>query len=136
MPNQDNLKIVSKSYETCRNKKDFIEDFYDFFITSDPRIPEKFHGTNFERQIQMLGDSLFHSLNFAKDQTDYLATLEKVAERHAKNDLNIEPDLYKHWLSSMIQAVKKHDPEFNKDLELAWREALDPVIKLFIKKYE
>ena len=50
--------------------------------------------------------------------------LSYVAALHSRSQKNIEPWLYDFWIDSLLDTVREHDPDYNVDVELAWRLAL------------
>jgi hemoglobin-like flavoprotein len=65
---------------------------------------------------------VFYATNAADDY------LEHIAIRHSKTHLNIAPVLYDLWLESLVETLKTFDPDFNREVELAWRLVLAPGI--------
>jgi hemoglobin-like flavoprotein len=118
-----------------KNSSDFFEDFYKHFITSSPIVAKKFRNTNIAEQQKMLKASFFHMFNFflQKQESDYM---ERIASKHGKKELDIKPELYDLWLKCVIDTVKKHDREFNDDIELAWRMIMSTGITYMKFKYD
>lgn len=71
----------------------------------------------------MLQDSLLYTKHFffLKKSNEYM---KRIATIHSKADKDVRPELYDGWLDSLIEAVKEYDPEFDSDVEPAWRIAL------------
>jgi hemoglobin-like flavoprotein len=61
--------------------------------------------------------------------------LVKLAERHSRNQLAIDPAWYDKWLSCLLQAVSENDPEYRPELEKAWKESLSESIALMKSRY-
>lgn len=115
------------------NGNSFFADFYNRFLASDIRIKQRFEHTDMEAQKSMLRKSFYSLFSFyISADTDYL--LKKIAYTHSRTQLDIPPDLYDIWLESLIESVRLYDPEFNDDVELAWRLVLTPGI-VFMKFY-
>ncbi len=114
--------------------KDFFSVFYENFIASSPVAKEKFKDTDLFFQKKMLRDSLIHIAKFSvyKKAT---AFIQKLAEKHSKDDLDVVPQLYDVWLSSLIDAVREYDSEFDQEVEVAWRIRLAPGIEYMKLKY-
>ena len=112
--------------------KAFFEDFYRRFLASG-EVRAHFRDTDMAQQRQMLRRSLQHVLAFSVTMTatDFLVNL---AKRHGRGDLDISPALYDTWLEALIATVRSHDPEFNRDVETAWRVVLAPSIA-FMRSY-
>ncbi|MCP4409190.1 MAG: globin [Gammaproteobacteria bacterium] len=120
-------ETFDKSYKrvmsASKHSASFFDTFYDKFIDSSPIVAQHFRNTNMEKQKTMLKKSFYRLFAFyaTNNSDDYI---EKIADRHSKKELNIELDLYDLWLENLIDTVKDYDPEFNKEVELAWRLVL------------
>ncbi|MEN8131187.1 MAG: globin [Pseudomonadota bacterium] len=120
-------ETFDKSYKrvmsTSRHSTSFFDAFYDRFIKSSPIVAQHFSNTDMERQKTMLKKSFYSLFAFyaTNISDDYI---EKIADRHGKKELNIELDLYDLWLENLIDTVRDYDPDFNKEIELAWRLVL------------
>ena len=106
-----------------KNQMSFFDAFYDRFIKASPEVAKHFSKTDMERQKMMLKKSFYSLFTFYTTNItdDYL---ERIAERHGQKELNINPKLYDLWLEKLVDTVKEFDPEFDKDVELAWRLVL------------
>lgn len=112
----------------------FFDAFYRHFIQSSPEIAEKFKGTDMTRQREMLRMSLDHMIYFAidKEETEEIA---RIAASHAKSQADIPARLYDLWLESLLRTVREFDPEYNEEIESAWREGLRPAIEYMVRRY-
>ncbi|MBT8495715.1 MAG: globin [Deltaproteobacteria bacterium] len=109
--------------------KAFFDSFYGRFIESDPVVAEKFEDTNMVRQKQMLRESLLVMASFfahpeVTDEIDRLATV------HGPRGQQIARPLYDRWLECLVDTVQEVDPQWNRDIELAWRVVMAPGIAL------
>ena len=129
----DHLKRVEESYARCIESPGFLDTFYQHLLGSSPAIPPMFSQTDFERQHKLLQHSLGVLLIYAKRQNP--ALLERIAERHNRDNVDVEPDLYPFFLESLVKAVEEHDPEFDSDADEAWRTALTPGIEFMKARY-
>lgn len=127
----DYVEVFNDSYQRVllptKNNQDFFDAFYEFFFSASPLIGEKFKHTDMEHQKTMLRESFTYLMNFfvTKKSDDYMM---KIAAIHSKAQRNIPLELYDIWLKSLIETVKKFDPKFDNDIELAWRIVLSPGI--------
>ena len=106
---------------------DFYDYFYPRFLASHPAVAEAFRNTDMARQKQMLKKSLLYSINFITNKNNF-HSMERIAKSHNREQHNIYPELYDYWMDSIVDAVKKFDPQFDDDVELAWRLAFAPGI--------
>ena len=124
-------EIFDKSYERVKlidkDGQSFFDRFYEKFANASPEIAQAFKGTDMQRQRKMLEKSFYSLFIFyaTSNQNDYL---EKIAHRHSRHEVNIKPELYDVWLECLMQTLAEFDPQYNRDVELAWRLVLSPGI--------
>lgn len=115
---------------------DFLDRFYELFMGASGEVAEKFSKTDFEKQKQVLKDSLFLMLVTAgTDQGFGHDQLQKLGKRHSRNQLNIKPEYYEIWIDTLMQTVRECDPSYTEALDASWRAALAPGIEFLISKY-
>lgn len=118
-------KVFSESYKrvlggSTSQENDFFDEFYELFTASSPDVAEKFRHTDMAAQKRMMKQSLIHLLNlFATKRVP--DGLTEIARKHSKRGADIPAELYQLWLECLIATVKKTDPRFSDDVELAWR---------------
>ena len=61
--------------------------------------------------------------------------LEYIARRHDRHHLNIEPKFYALWLEALIDTVHECDPQFDDEVESAWRAVMRYGIDYMIAHY-
>ena len=105
----------------------FLDYFYKEFLNSSDEIAELFSSTNFENQTKMLKKSIAELVRFYSEKTINQHLLA-IGSLHSKTKLNIRPEMYDIWLTTLLNAVKKFDPEFHTKTELIWRIILAPGI--------
>src|SRR5262249_4654530 len=113
---------------------EFLERFYQLFVSSSPEVKEKFKRTNFHRQRRMLKSSLYMMVFAAEGKPEGFVHMERIAKQHGKQDLDVKPEMYDLWMNSLIQAVKEFDRGFNADTEQAWKHMLGQGIE-FMKTH-
>ena len=107
--------------------KDFFERFYEVFVNCSEEIAGYFVETDLHKQKKLLSESFMFMLAFASHKESNLY-LENLARRHSEDELDVRPELYDLWLESLIKVVSEFDPEFDEDVELAWRILMAPGI--------
>lgn len=123
------------SLERCKVNEDFIKAFYEQFISSSEEVANKFRKTDFEHQNNMLLKSLETAAHAVAGDGEALKRLHAQAERHSRYDLNIQPELYDLWLTSIVETASHFDPYWNQTVEKAWRKVLAHVIHHMTSKY-
>ncbi len=113
----------------------FINCFYELFICDSPEIAGFFADTDMSRQADMLAQSMHEMVEFS---TTRVASerLRQVALRHSRRERNVPPELYQKWLASLVAAAREFDPQFNDEVELAWRVVLAPGIEYMKFRYD
>ena len=117
------------------NDQTFLEYFYEVFTGSSNEIAALFSSTDFNLQTKMLEKSISELLRFYCEKTVNQHLLA-IGQKHSCSQLNIRPEMYDHWLDTLLIAVKKFDPEFYPKVELCWRIILAPGITYMKFAYE
>jgi hemoglobin-like flavoprotein len=121
------LDQVLASYHRARNSGELFDTLYDLFLGKSPEIPPMFAGTDFPHQKRLLQQSLLELLAFFQTGSGR-GEIERLGELHRQ--LNVKVEHYELWLDALCEALAKHDPKFNDELERVWRRALQPAIEL------
>ena len=131
------LEIFEQSLERCGRSRTFLDDFYERFLASSPKVREKFDGTDFVRQKRALRASFHMLLLTAEDGDDAAQTyLGHVAARHSAHQLGIGAELYDLWLDSLLAAVREYDPEWDPAVEQAWERVMGVGIGFLVSRYQ
>ena len=118
-----NADRVWQSYQRCLENYSFLHEFYLRFIDSSPEVAQKFADTDMDHQVMMLRASLDLMLggeNLSAERSD----LSRIAELHSRKGVGVPPQLYDHWLESLMITVKHFDKALDDELEQAWRDLL------------
>ena len=132
---EEEIKNVQASYGRALWDLDFLDKFYAIFLKSHPEIGTRFANTDFEKQKDLLRHGLMSVLMFAEGQPSARSCLQRISETHSRENMGINPDLYPHWVDSLMQAVAKSDPKFDQALEAEWRKVIAPAIELIKSGY-
>jgi hemoglobin-like flavoprotein len=135
----ENIKaIFDSSYKRSLGNRsfnnDFIERFYSKFLRKSEEISALFKNTNMSAQKTMLHDSIHMMVEYYQS-SELPIGMKRVAEVHGKEGRAIPLRMYEIWLDSLISTVEEFDPEFNDDIEQAWREVLAPGIAFMKGSY-
>lgn len=134
----DGLSVKDRflgSLHRCENNEGFIPTFYARLISSSDLVKYKFRKTNFERQNQMLINSLKLVAGVTCNEQEALQELRLRAETHDKAHMNIKPELYEHWQVALVCTAAELDPQWDEDVERAWNSILDTVVNHMIRNY-
>jgi hemoglobin-like flavoprotein len=121
------LETTEGSYARCRDDPDFFNEFYTLFLGKNPAIPPHFKDTDLHRQNQLLKHAIGLLMAYYKHREG--ALLRRIAARHGPDDLAIQGDLYPIWVDCLIEAAKRHDPEFEPEIERAGRTVIAPGVE-------
>lgn len=111
------------------------DKFYERFVTSDPRIGAYFLSTDFKKQKSLLRDGVGRALSFSAGDSASVNFVERLGVTHSRAHLNILPELYPFWLNSLMATLAETDPQWNKQLDTQWREALGKTIALMSRAH-
>ncbi len=129
------VAVAKESFRRCCAAPDFFACFYRNFFLACPQAQPLFAKTAFQRQHQLLQHAIGLLLVFPLRSRTDPSLLDRVAERHSRRDLGIEPGLYPAFVDSLIQTAREHDPEFTDDTERAWRQAVAPGVAYMQGRY-
>ncbi len=132
---EEEIQRVQTSYGRALWDLEFLDKFYAIFLESHPEIGVKFTNTDFDKQKGLLRHSLMSVLMFAEGQSSARSCLERIRDTHSRKKMAISPDLYPHWIDSLMQAVAKSDPKFDQGLEADWRKVIAPAIEFIRSGY-
>ena len=119
----DAVALAKASYQRCQQAPDFFEIFYQRFFEACPAARPMFVNTDFARQHKLLQHAIGLLLAYDQQPQKGPNLLSRVAERHGRNDLRVDPAYFDDFMRGLIQAAREVDPEFTAETEAAWREA-------------
>jgi len=130
------LKRFDESLRRCNSNPDFLDRFYDKFLTSSPKVRKKFAHTDFVVQKRALRASLhLMPLAAADPENGPGRYLRDLAGRHSQTQLDIGAELYDLWLDSLLETVRECDPKISPEVESAWEDVMMVGIQYMLKKY-
>lgn len=130
------IRTFDASLRRCDTTPDFLDRFYERFMTSSPKVREKFEHTDFERQKRLLRASFYLILMAVEDPDGDLGIyLDKIARRHSASDLDIGAELYDLWLDSLLAVVEECDPHFDAEVQEAWERMMGIGISYILRRY-
>ena len=112
------------SYDRCAQVPRFVDDFYARLFEVLPEARARFAQTDFDRQRKLLRHAIGLLLSFPAERDGEPNILSRLAERHSRRDLAIEPSFYGPFLESLIDTVRRHDSACTPAIEQAWRRTL------------
>lgn len=121
---KDAITVARASYQRAARVPDFFVGFYDRFFEVRPEARQLFARTEFERQHRLLRHAIGLLLSFPEEPDGEPTILTRIAERHSRRDLGIEPSLYPPFLESLLDTIQRCDPQFTPLVEQAWRTTL------------
>jgi hemoglobin-like flavoprotein len=127
--------LAKASYDRCCRAPDFLQAFYRNFLAACPAAVPRFAGTNFEQQTRLLRHAIGLLLIFPAQPGRDRTLLARVAERHSRRDLNIDPALYRPFIDALIDTVKQYDGECTPAVEAAWRATVAPGVEYMKSKH-
>jgi len=112
------------SYDRCAQVSHFVDDFYARLFEVLPEARALFAQTDFDRQRKLLRHAIGLLLSFPSERDGEPNILTRLADRHSRRDLAIEPRFYGPFLETLVETVKRHDPACTSATEQAWRTTL------------
>ncbi len=130
------LQKFDESLRRCNATPGFLTSFYEKFLSSSPKVQEKFANTDFVRQKRALRASLHLMLLAAESEEQAERYLKDLAIRHNRQQLNIGAELYDLWLDSLLASVTECDPQFSPEVEEAWEKVMMVGIDFLLSHYD
>ena len=132
---RETMMAARASYDRCCAVPRFFEDFYSNFFARCPQARAMFARTDFERQHKLLRHAFGLLLTFPKQPASEPTILARVAERHSRRDLGVDPSLYAPFIDALIDTVRHCDPDFTATVEDAWRKTVGKGVEYMQGKY-
>jgi len=132
---RETMAATKASYDRCCITPGFFEDFYRNFFARCPQARAMFARTDFERQHKLLRHAFGLLLNFPKQPPREPTILARVAERHSRRDLGVDPSLYAPFIDALIDTVRHCDLNFTPAVEDAWRKTVRKGVEYMQAKY-
>jgi len=129
------MALAKASYDRCCKSPDFLRTFYRSFLAACPDAVPRFASTDFELQTKLLRHAIGLLLIFPNQPNKEPNLLSRLAERHSRRDLNIEPVFYGPFVEALITTVKQFDGKCTPTVESAWRETLAPGVAFMKSKH-
>src|ERR1051325_5375109 len=127
--------IAKESYDRCCKAPEFLDAFYKNFLAACPEAKAKFARTNFTQQTKLLRHAIGLLLIFPNHPSAEPTLLTRLAERHSRRDLDVDPALYGPFIDALIATVKQFDPDCSPAVEAAlygpFIDALIATVKQF-----
>ena len=132
---KDHVVVAQASYARCCEVPDFFAAFYAELFASCPPARPMFANTDFDRQHRLVRHGIGLLINFNHEGGKEPNILTRVAERHRRGDLGVDPSLYPFFVESFITVARRLDPQFNGEVEGAWRVATAKGIAYMTSKF-
>jgi hemoglobin-like flavoprotein len=134
---RESVRIAKASFDRCSAAPDFLSSFYQNFFRACPDAKPLFAKTDFARQTRALREAIGLLLiaPFMSTEKDAPSLLARVAERHDRHHLGIEPRFYPPFVDSLIATVKTFDAEYSADVEAGWRAAIAKGVAFMQSRY-
>ena len=126
---------VALSYQRSLEQGGFADTFYRLLFERSDAVARLFGDTDFGVQKPLFRYAVGLLVRFGAGDADAETEMERLAQRHARDDLNIDPTYYTVWLDVLCDALREHDASFDQDLEQAWRRRMQPGITLMMSRY-
>lgn len=129
----ETLKLIGESWDYINehSKKEFINDFYQNFIDTNPQYKPLF-SDDMEQQKKKMAQTLSLVCRIGDNEETTASHMQRIAMMHEKYNLTDE-DLY-NFLQSLLVTLKKHYIEhWNDEHEQAWRKGFhNCILKHFV----
>jgi hemoglobin-like flavoprotein len=132
---KDPVAIAQASYARCCEVPHFFTAFYSDLFATCPTAEPYFAKTDFDRQHRLVKHGIGLLINYNREPKAEPNILTRVAERHRRGDIGVDPSLYPFFIESFINTARKFDPDFTPEVEAAWRAATAKGVAYMASKY-
>jgi hemoglobin-like flavoprotein len=132
---RETMAVAKASYDRCCGAPHFFQDFYSNFFARCPQARSMFAHTDFERQNKLLRHAFGLLLIFPNQPAVEPTILARVAERHSRRDLSVDPSLYRPFIDALIDTVQQCDPSCTPAIAEAWRKTVQQGVEYMQAKY-
>ncbi len=129
------MTLAKASYDRCCQAPEFLQTFYKNFLAACPEAVPRFARTNFDQQTKLLKHAIGILLIFPNQPNKEPNLLSRLAERHSRRDLDINPAWYGPFIGALIATVKQFDGKYSPTVEAAWRETVAPGVEYMRSKH-
>lgn len=124
----EKIQRVQSSFGRAQWNMEFLEFFYDIFRGSHPAIDARLTNIEAETKKMLLHHGLMSMLMFAEGRASAANGLRRLQESLAREHITVDHIFYRHWIDSLIAAVRKCDRRCDDSLAADWRLVLQPAI--------
>lgn len=133
---EEKVELTINCYHRCLNHHLLAIQFYQNLFFLNPKIKDYFAKTDWEHQNKALLHGLDHLFHFLQQpQSHHRTQIIRLAQTHAKQNLNIHPHMYYYWTEALVMTFKELDPSWYDDLEYYLRESLFFPVSFMISLY-
>lgn len=129
----EKVGLFRSSYSRCTLDPEFITTFHRVFITTSADALYHVSHISDERQKKMLEYALYLLMLSVENKSEINTCIELLSKSHSK--LNIKPELYDHWLNSLMIAVESYEGKSHPNITSIWREMLKPGLEIMKKQF-
>ncbi len=127
---------VRSSVDRATEQGDLFGVFFELLLNSNLKIRSKFIGREVSKHKESLRDGIETVLLAAEGDSNAQNQLTKLRETHSRDNIGVDPMLYRYWVDSFLRALELLDPEYTSDLEREWREIMRHVTSHMAEGYE
>src|SRR5690554_6373173 len=130
----NDIDLVVQCYGRSCNQPPLYLSCYDIFMGQSADIGAQLFNTRMSAQHGLLRGGIMWLIMHARGMSD--SNIRALGKSHSRDQLYFHPSHYALWLDALMETLYKHVPEFNLQLELAWRRTLEPSIDKIISMYD
>lgn len=127
---------VRSSVDRATEQGDLFGVFFELLLNSNLKIRSKFIGGEVSKHKESLREGIETVLLAAEGDSNAQNQLTKLRETHSRDNIGVDPMLYRYWVDSFLRALELLDPEYSSDLEREWREIMHQVTSHMAEGYE
>ncbi|MCF6325070.1 MAG: hypothetical protein L3J89_12235 [Gammaproteobacteria bacterium] len=130
---KEEISRVRLSYGRALSKRQFLDRFYELFMSSSPIVARKLALTDIAKQQELLSQAVNMVILFPQGNKIARNAINRIRQSHNRDGLDIRPEYYRFWIDSLVLALSEHDPDFNDELDRAWRKVAQEAIDFIVE---
>lgn len=128
--------VVRPSFvRCCADSSEFFDAFYFRLGVRLPQVGTMFAQVDMQKQNDLIREGIKDLIEYANGDSKAEAELQRLAKSHSRSRLGVLPEYYPHWIDSLMETIREHDPAANDETEAAWRQVLAGGVALMVAGY-
>lgn len=127
------LTDLTESFRRCTAQPYFFDRFYARLFELLPTAKPLFDQVDMGHQQAMIRKGITSFLLLAASGKVDSEFLDGVRGSHGEEGMQLSEREYGYWVDALIDTIRATDPEFSRELGLAWRKVLERGVRELLR---